>query len=171
MNNRIYPRLAWDGIRKNKRFYLPFILTCVGMVMMFYIIHHLAAMPALDSMSGGSSVKLILGFGVWVIAVFAFVFLIYSNSFLMRRRQKEFGLYNILGMGKKNLSIVYIWETVIVYVLSMFAGLVCGIGLSKLAELGLVHMLYGKVNYDFTISTEAVSDTFMVFGIIFIILL
>ena len=171
MNNRIYPRLAWDGIRKNKRFYLPFILTCVGMVMMFYIIHHLAAMPALDSMSGGSSVKLILGFGVWVIAVFAFVFLIYSNSFLMRRRQKEFGLYNILGMGKKNLSIVYIWETAIVFVISMIAGLVCGIGLSKLAELGLVHMLYGKVNYDFTISTEAVSDTFMVFGIIFIILL
>ena len=99
-----YPRLAWDGIRKNKRFYLPYILTCAGMVMMFYIIHHLAAMPALDDMAGGSTTKLTLGFGVWVIAVFALIFLTYTNSFLMRRRQKEFGLYNILGMGKKNLG-------------------------------------------------------------------
>lgn len=165
-----YPRLAWDGIRKNKRFYLPYILTCAGMVMMFYIIHHLAAMPALDSMAGGTTTKLTLGFGVWVIAVFALVFLIYTNSFLMRRRQKEFGLYNILGMGKKNLSMVYIWETLIVFGISMISGLVCGIGLSKMAELGLVRMLYGEVTYDFVIRSEVILDTLLVFGIIFVFL-
>lgn len=165
-----YPRLAWDGIRKNKRLYLPYILTCAGMVMMFYIIHHLAAMPALDGMAGGSATKLTLGFGVWVIAVFALIFLTYTNSFLMRRRQKEFGLYNILGMGKKNLGMVYIWETVIVFVISMISGLVCGIGLSKMAELGLVRMLYGEITYDFTISSEVILDTFLVFGVIFVFL-
>lgn len=165
-----YPRLAWDGIRKNKRLYLPYILTCAGMVMMFYIIHHLAAMPALDGMAGGSTTKLTLGFGVWVIAVFALIFLTYTNSFLMRRRQKEFGLYNILGMGKKNLGMVYIWETVIVFVISMISGLVCGIGLSKMAELGLVRMLYGEITYDFTISSEVILDTFLVFGVIFVFL-
>ena len=165
-----YPRLAWDGIRKNKRLYLPYILTCAGMVMMFYIIHHLAAMPALDGMAGGSTTKLTLGFGVWVIAVFALIFLTYTNSFLMRRRQKEFGLYNILGMGKKNLGLVYIWETVIVFVISMISGLVCGIGLSKMAELGLVRMLYGEITYDFTISSEVILDTFLVFGVIFVFL-
>lgn len=165
-----YPKLAWDGIRKNKRLYIPYILTCAGMVMMFYIIHHLAAMRALDGMAGGTTTKQILGFGVWVIAIFALVFLTYTNSFLMRRRQKEFGLYNILGMGKKNLSMVYIWETMIVFGISMFSGLVCGIALSKMAELGLVHMLFGEITYDFTVSSEVLFDTFLVFGIIFTLL-
>ena len=166
----LYPKLAWEGIRKNRRLYLPYILTCIGMVMMFYIIHYLAAMPTLDSMAGGSSTKLVLGFGVWIIAVFALVFLLYTNSFLMRRRQKEFGLYNILGMGKKNLSMVYGWETLLVFGASMVSGLVCGVALSKLAELGLVRMLGEGVTYDFTVSGEVFLDTFAVFGIIFCIL-
>ncbi|MCI6995445.1 MAG: ABC transporter permease [Eubacterium sp.] len=170
MKTGFYPKLAWDGIRKNKRFYLPYILTCAGMVMMFYIIHHLAAMPALDDMAGGSTTKLTLGFGVWVIAVFALIFLTYTNSFLMRRRQKEFGIYNILGMGKKNLGLVFLWETFIVFAISIISGLVCGIGLSKMAELGLVHMLYGEITYDFIISSEVFFDTFLVFGIIFVFL-
>lgn len=170
MKIRLYPRLAWDGIRKNKRFYFPYILTCAGMIMMFYIIHHLAAMPALDAMAGGSTVKLSLGFGVWVIAVFALIFLAYTNSFLMRRRQKEFGMYNILGMSKKNIGHVYVWETLMIFVFSMSVGLLCGIGLSKLTELGLVRMLYGEISYDFTISFEAIADTFLVFGIIFVFL-
>lgn len=165
-----YPRLAWDGIRKNKRFYLPYILTCSGMVMMFFIIHHLAAMQALNGMAGGSTTKLTLGFGVWVIAAFALVFLTYTNSFLMRRRQKEFGLYNILGMGKKNLCLVFAWENLFLFGISMALGLVCGIALSKMAELGLVRMMYGEITYDFTISLEAVGDTFLVFGVIFVFL-
>lgn len=166
-----YPRLAWDGIRKNKRFYLPYILTCSGMIMMFYIIHHLAAMQALNGMAGGSTTKLTLGLGVWVIAAFALIFLTYTNSFLMRRRQKEFGLYNILGMGKKNLSLVFVWENLMLFGISMVLGLICGIGLSKMAELGLVRMLYGEISYDFTISSEAIWDTLLVFGAIFVFLL
>lgn len=170
MKLNLYPKLAWDGIRKNKRFYLPYILTCGGMIMMFYIIHHLAAMSALDGMAGGSTTKRTLGFGVWVLAAFALIFLTYTNSFLMRRRQKEFGLLNILGMGKKNLSFVHAWETIIVFAISMSCGMACGIGFSKLAELGLVRMLYGDVTYDFIISREVISDTFLVFGIIFVFL-
>lgn len=171
MKRGFYPKLAWDGIRKNKRIYLPYILTCSGMVMMFYIIHHLAAMPALEQMSGGSSTAMILGFGVWVIAVFALLFLTYTNSFLMRRRQKEFGLYHILGMGKKNLSVVYVWETLFTFGISLFCGLGCGVALSKMAELGLVRMLGDAVTYDFWISPEVLWDTLMVFGIIFCLLL
>ena len=90
MRINFYPRLAWDGIRKNKRFYLPYILTCGGMVMMFYIIHHLAAMPALDGMAGGATTKLPLAFGVWVIGVFALIALTSTNSLSMRPSQKAF---------------------------------------------------------------------------------
>lgn len=170
MKLNFYPKLAWDGIRKNKQLYIPYILTCMGMVMMFYIIHHLAAMEALDYMSGGGSTRQMLGMGVWVIAVFALIFLTYTNSFLMRRRQKEFGLYNILGMGKKNLSAVYAWETVMVFGISMMGGLVCGIALSKMAELGLIRMLEGEMIYDFTISPEVLADTVVIFGVIFLFL-
>ena len=166
-----YAKLAFEGIRKNKRLYIPYILACGGMVMMFYIIHYLAAMPSLDNMAGGRSTKQILGFGVWVIAAFSLIFLIYTNSFLMRRRQKEFGLYNILGMGKKNLSAVYVFETVIMFFVSMILGLVFGVALSKMAELGLVNMLNEKITYGFTFSSEVFFDTFLVFGIIYLFLL
>ena len=105
MRAGLYPKLAWDGIRKNKRFYLPYILTCIGMVMMFYIIHYLAAMPTLKDMPGGDTMEMVLGLGTWVVALFAVIFLFYTNSFLMRRRQKEFGLYNMLGNLSRFVSI------------------------------------------------------------------
>lgn len=171
MNANFYPKLAWDSIRKNKRLYLPYILTSAGMVMMFYIIHYLATMPELDAMAGGSSTKMVLSLGVWVIAVFALAFLLYTNSFLMRRRQKEFGLYNILGMGKKHLSIMFLWETIMVYGISVASGLAVGIALSKLTELGLIRVLSGEVTYSFTVSAAALLDTLWVFGGIFILLL
>ena len=167
MNLTFYPKLAWDGIRKNRRLYLPYILTCGGVVMMFYIIHYLAAMPLLDSMSGGRTTKQMLGFGVWIVALFALIFLFYTNSFLMRRRRKEFGLYNILGMGKGNLGLVLLWETVIIFALSMGSGLLGGMAFSKLAELSLPRILEGEITYTLTVNAEAVWDTFLIFVPIF----
>ena len=166
----VYPRLAFDGIRKNKRLYLPYIFTCIGTVTMFYIIHRLAAMPALKSMPGGDSTVMILGFGVWVVAFFSLIFLVYTNSFLMRRRKKEFGLYNILGMGKKNLSLVLLFETLTVAAISVLSGIASGIALSKLAESGLVYMVNGKVSYKFTVNVNAALDTLLIFGGIFLLL-
>ncbi len=167
-----YPKLAWDGIRKNKKIYLPYILTCIGMVMMSYIIHYLAAMPTLASMHGGRTMTQVLGFGFWIVALFAVIFLFYTNSFLMRRRQKEYGLYNMLGMGKGHLSILLFWENAVVFVIAMLGGLLGGILLSKMAELCLVMVLNGTVNYDLTINKEAFTDTWLIFvpifGVIFL---
>ena len=167
MKLTFYPKLAWEGIRKNKRLYTPYILTCSGMVMMFYIIHYLAAMPTLKEMPGGDSTTMMLGFGTWIVALFALIFLFYTNSFLIRRRQKEFGLYNILGMGKGNLSMLLLLETVILFCISMTVGLACGILFSKLAELGLIRALGGEITYDFTINADAFVDTFVIFVPIF----
>ena len=167
MKGMFYPRLALDGIRKNRRLYFPYILTCLGMVMMFYIIHYLAAMPVLNAMAGGRTTALMLGMGTWIVALFALIFLFYTNSFLMRRRKKEFGLYNILGMGKGNLSRMLLWETVIIFAVSMALGLLGGIALSKLAELCLTRILGGEIVYDFTVNGEAISDTFLIFVPIF----
>lgn len=163
MRAGLYPKLAWDGIRKNKRFYLPYILTCIGMVMMFYIIHYLAAMPTLKDMPGGDTMEMVLGLGTWVVALFAVIFLFYTNSFLMRRRQKEFGLYNMLGMGKNHLSLLLLWENGILFVISMVGGLLGGILLSKMAELFMLMLLGGEVTYTLRIDPDAFGDTWVIF--------
>lgn len=166
-----YPKLAFDGIRKNRRMYLPYILTCVGMVMMYYIIAFLAHNDTLKLMPGGATMSELVGFGTGIIAVFSCIFLFYSNSFLIRRRKKEFGLYNILGMGKRNIGIILFWEALIVAVISLAAGLAGGIALSKLAELGYINVLKGQINYDLSVSATAVWMTLKVFGVIFLLLL
>ena len=167
MRANLYPRLAWDGIRKNKRFYAPYLLTCIGMVMMCYILHYLASMPSLKDMPGGDTMTMILELGFLVLALFAVIFLFYTNSFLMRRRQKEFGLYHMLGMGKKHLGLLLLWESGILFVLSMAGGLLLGILLSKMAELCMVMLMEAEGSYTLRIEPEAISDTCGIFLPIF----
>ena len=150
---------------------MPYILTCVGMVMMFYIIMFLAVSDALSALIGAETIRQIFALGSWVIAIFSGIFLFYTNSFLIRRRKKEFGLYNILGMGKRNIGRIIFWETLIIAVISIGTGLFAGIMLSKLAELGLVNIMRGDVTYDLSVSFLSVKRTVQVFGVIFILLL
>lgn len=172
MKAGLYPKLALDGIRKNKRLYVPYILTCIGMVTMYYIIVFLTYSQAVHDLPYGSiTTSETLGLGGWVIAIFSCIFLFYTNSFLIRRRKKEFGLYNILGMSRRNLSMIVFWETIIVGAVSLILGMFSGILLSKLAELGLVYILKGNVSYRFEISPDAAVRTVFVFTVIFILLL
>lgn len=170
MTHRLYPRLAWQGITKNKRLYLPFLLTCVGMVMMTYILLSLASSPILQTFPGGDPMPMILGMGSFVMAAFAVLFLFYTNSFLIRRRNREFGLYNILGMGKGNLAKVLAWETVIMALISIAGGEVLGIALGKLFELLLVNIVDGTVQMQFTVSVPATTMTTILYLAIFALL-
>ena len=145
MKQSFYPKLAWTGIRKNKRLYTPYILTCIGMVIMFYIMSFLSTSDVLQSMPGGDTMQAMLDLGCGVIGFFALIFLFYTNSFLIRRRKKEIGLYNILGMGKWNLAGVLFWETVMIAGISLASGLLFGIVFSKIAELGMVNILGSQV--------------------------
>ena len=171
MKAGFYPRLAASGIRKNRRMFVPYILTCTGMVMMFYIIMFLAVTDAIDFQMGRDTIRGMFALGSWVIAIFSTIFLFYTNAFLIRRRKKEFGLYNILGMGKRNIARVLFWETLMTALLSIGIGLFAGILFSKLAELGLVCVLRGDVTYDFSVPMVAVIRTLQVFGVIFVLLL
>ena len=166
-----YPKLAASGIRKNKRMYIPYIFTCIGMVMMFYIIMFLAVSDAISPLIGAETIRQIFALGSWVIAIFAGIFLFYTNSFLIRRRKKEFGLYNILGMGKRNIGRILFWETLIIAVLSVGIGLFAGILFSKLAELGLVNVMHGEITYDLSVSMLAITRAVQIFGVIFVLLL
>ena len=164
-------RLAWSGIRKNRKLYLPYCLTIIGMVMMSYIMQALSYAPALHSFKGANQLEAILSLGKLVIAVFAAIFLLYTNSFLIRRRYREFGLYNVLGMDKNALCRVVFWENLMVAALGLTAGLFFGGALYKLAELGLVNMVHGQVDHSFTVEWSAIRFTLVIFAIIFAMLL
>ena len=170
MKALFYPRLAWTGIKNNRRLYLPYILTCIGMVAMFYIMLSLSTGEFLDKMRGGTTLGSVLGLGAGVIGFFAVLFLFYTNSFLIRRRKKEFGLYNILGMGKRNIARVLFSETLILAVVSLVFGLILGAALSKLAELGLAYFVESDAGYDFTVYPTAMGYTVLLFVCIFLLL-
>ena len=171
MKMGFYPKLAWEGIRKNKRLYLPYIMTCIGMVMMHYIISYLSGAAILDSVLGSETVGYAMSLGSWVIAVFSVLFLFYTNSFLIRRRKKEFGLYNILGMGKWNIGRIVLWESVIVAVLSLVLGLAAGALLAKVFELAMANLMGAQITYEITIAPDVMVGTGMIYGGIFLLLL
>lgn len=171
MNRVFYPKLAWTGITKNRKIYLPYILTCIGMVLMYYIVSFLSSNSTVKSMPGGDEMQAILSEGCIVVAVFAMIFLFYTNSFLMRRRKKEFGLYNILGMGKWNLARILFWECLIIAAIALIGGMISGILFSKIGELLMIRMLGGKADFSFYISPNTIIQTVCIFGAIFLLIL
>lgn len=170
MKNGLYTKLAWTGIQKNRKLYLPYMLTCIGMVMMCYIVSFLKYSPVFGQLPGGDTVQAFLNMGFGVMCVFSLLFLFYTNSFLIRRRKTEFGLYNILGMGKKNLALVLGIETLLIALITLAAGLFCGILFSKLAELGIVKILGGTADFSFHIDLQSIRDTLLLFVVIYTLL-
>ncbi len=162
-----YPRLAVSGIKKNSKLYLPYMLTCAGMVTMFYILHFLSVSDFVGKMRGGHNIQMILNYGVWIIGIFSLIFLFYTNSFLMRRRKKEFGLYNILGMGKGNIARILAWETLVSSAASFVSGCIFGIALSKFAEFALSRLANSEVEYRFYVSTKSIGIAAACFSGIF----
>ena len=163
----LYTRLAWDGIRKNGRLYLPYILTCVGMVTMYYMMSELCDSDLLRYMKGGGASHIILGLGSWVIAVFSALFLYYTYSFLIRRRQKEFGLYHVLGLGKRHIALLCVIETAMTAVIALAAGLAIGVGLSFAVELGLRSTMETEMAFTFSVNRSVVLQTVLVYLAIF----
>lgn len=168
MKKLFYLKLAWQGMRKNGKLYRPFLLTCIGMIAMFYILIALSYSPAVASMPSGSNTTAVtLRLGAIVLGIFSVIFLFYTNSFLIRRRDREFGLYNVLGMGKRNLAKILLWETLIEAVISLCGGLFGGILLSKLFEAALLKLSGMTVGFDFYISSESLIITLLMFAAIF----
>lgn len=165
-----YPKLAADSIKKNKKLYLPYILTCCGISAMQYIMFYLSYYTENSGMTGGRIITTTLNYGIIVIVIFSIIFLNYSNSFLLRRRQKEFGIYNILGMSKKNITHIYLWENIIIYLISTVSGITTGIAFSKLAELLLARLIKDNISYDFTINKDLILVCAAVSAFVFLLL-
>lgn len=171
MSRFFYTKLALTNINKHRKTYIPYVLTCISTIAMFYMMHFLSGNPGLKEMSGGDSLITILKLGNIVIGVFSVIFLFYTNSFLIKRRKKEFGLFNILGMEKKHISKVIVWEASFVTVFSLAIGLASGMIVGKLMFLLLNNILHFEVPLTYFVSIKSIGVTSILFLGIFVLTL
>ncbi|WP_449621101.1 FtsX-like permease family protein [Robertmurraya sp. Marseille-Q9965] len=171
MSRFFYTKLALTNMNKHRKTYIPYILTCISTIAMFYMMHFMSGNPGLNEMSGGDSLITILNLGNIVIGVFSVIFLFYTNSFLIKRRKKEFGLFNILGMEKKHISKVIVWEAFFVTVFSLVIGLASGMIIGKLMFLLLNNILHFEVPLTYFVSQKSVGMTIVLFIGIFVLTL
>lgn len=164
-----YAKLAFQNIKKNKQTYIPYLLACMGTIMMYYIIRGLSMNQSMLSMRGGEQIRSLMDFGSWIIGIFAVIFLFYTNSFLIKRRKKEFGLYNILGMEKRHLGRVVLWESIYAFLASMTVGLGFGVLFSELVFLAVERALKLEMPLQFEVTPQAMAEALLLFGIIFAI--
>ena len=172
MHKRIFSRLAKQNIRNNKSTYIPYMITCIFCIAMIYMMEFLRDCPTLDqAVRQADEVRMIVFTGEIVVEIFCIIFLIYSNSFLMKRRQKEIGLYNILGLERNHIGIVMFLETIITSIGSLAGGIAAGIIGSKLALLLLLKLLHIPSVLGFYISVKGIFTCLFMFGIVFLMIL
>ena len=172
MRKGIFSKLAVQNIRNNKSTYIPYMITCIFCIAMIYMMEFLRDCPTLDrAVRYAAEVRMILSTGEVVVVIFCVIFLIYSNSFLMKRRQKEIGLYNILGLERNHIGIVLLLETIFTTILSLTGGIAIGILASKLSLLLLLRLLHIPAVLGFYISTKGIITCLLMFGAIFLLIL
>ena len=169
MNNLLYARLAKTNLSKNRQNILPYLLSYIGTVVMFFIMDTLAQGSGFDSMIGKDTILTVMGMGTYIIGLFAVIFLIYSNSFLAKRRKKEFGLFQILGMEKKHLAKILFFESLYLWTASLGIGILLGVLLYRLLFLVLMKLTGLNGTIGFAFSAKAVGSTMLLFGLIFVI--
>lgn len=170
--NLFYSKFALNNLVKNKRFILPYIFSAIFTIASFYILTSLSLGKNLDKLPQGiSATKQVLSLGVIVIAIFSAIFLFYTYSFLIKRRVREFGLYSVLGMTKKQIARILILETIFIAVITLVFGLAFGLLFDKLMLLVLLKLFTAGVSFGFVITPIAVFLTILLFGGIFFLLL
>lgn len=165
--NKVYRKLAFTNIKNNGSLYLPYIISGIVMVAMFYIMMFLNNSKGLEKIYGSSYLTSIMALGVGIIAVFSYIFIFYTNSFIIKRRKKEIGVYNILGMEKRHIAKVMGIETVTVAFIAIIGGIVTGILFSKLSIMLLYKILAVKETIKFEINFSTIINTLIVFGILY----
>lgn len=166
MSSFMYPRLAWQNIKKNGKFYFPYILTIVGASAAFYILLAMNGARDLPENIRYSYLTNFIFFGTIVIGIFSVIFLFYTNSFLMKRRNKELGMYNILGMDKRHIGKVLVFESIYTALIGIGGGIIIGIVFQKLVTLLLYKLMKFDVPFGFYIFYEGIGITFIFFTVI-----
>lgn len=166
-----FPKMAAGNLVRNRRFVFPYLLTGIITVAMFYNITFLAWHQEIRNMPGGDTIPAIMYLGTIVVGIFSIIFLLYTNSFLIKRRHKEIGLYNILGMSKRHIAVVLLWETLYTCLVTIVGGILLGILLSKLLLLLLYKILFFTVQFGFSVNFTSVAVTAALFAGIYLVAL
>lgn len=167
----LYFRLAVTNLKNNRQFYLPYILAGIVCAMMFYIMRAIQGSTGIASMRGAGLLSIVLTMGLVIVGICACIFLFYTNSFVMKRRKKELGVYNILGMEKRHIAKVMAWESIMLYLLSVCGGLLVGIVFHKLAAMFLYKLTGVSESIPFYISGWGCLQTAELFGILYLLML
>ncbi len=164
MRNGLYPKLAAQGMKQNRRFFAPYLLALAGLTAAFYVMCALCFDPGVLKMRGSAYVMVMMQIGMFVAGILSTVLLLYINSFLMKQRKKELGLYNILGMGKGNIALIQCWESLYTALTGIVGGLVLGVVLHKLATIALTALLQFSIPFSSSLSLPAAIVTAVFFG-------
>ncbi len=171
MSKAFFPRLAAQNIVKNGRFYFPYILTVIFTAAAFYICLAMSLTDKLPNMTRYVYLSVYMGIGCFVVGLFILIFLLYTNSFLMKRRLKELGLYNVLGMGKGNITAVLVYETLYVWLIGVALGVGVGIVFNKLVGMLAYRLMRIDVGFGFNVSIKGAWVTAAFFGAVLLITL
>lgn len=169
--NHLYCRLAVTNLKNNGQFYVPYILAGMVSAMMFYIMRAVQGNDSINAMRGASVLHIVLFMGVVIVGACVCIFLFYTNSFVMKRRKKELGVYNILGMEKRHIAKVLAWEALILYLISVCGGLVCGIVFNKLVVMFLCKLTGVSESIPFYISGWGCLQTAELFAVVYVLML
>ena len=150
---KFYPRLALVNVTRNAQFYLPYLLSCGGTAAMYYMVVYLSRSEIVASVRGAGYLQSLMILGTGIVALFSIILLLYANGFVMKRRRKELGLYNVLGMEKRHIAHLMFWETL----------------LSKFLLLLLMRLVRLPVAFGFEISSSGIVQTAVLFGILFLL--
>lgn len=170
MTKGFFPKLAAGNIRKNGKTYVPYMISSIITIAMYYIICSLAVNPGLTDMMGAEPLTYMLNLGTWIVAIFSVIFLFYTSSFIIKRRKREFGLYNILGMEKLHIAVTMGWESLITAAVSIGAGLILGIALDKVMYMFFLKIMEASVPLGFFVSADVIFKTITLFAVIFFLI-
>ena len=166
-----FPRLALVNLVRNSRYYGPYLLSCGALAAMYYILRFLTWNEVIQTVRGAAYLQVMMSIGCFVVALFSTVLLLYANSFVMKRRQKELGLYNILGLEKRHIAALCFWETLLCAAVVIPGGIAVGILLSKLILLLLLKLVQIPVQFGFSVSVRGVGETAALLGVLFLLAL
>lgn len=166
-----FPRLALVNLVRNSRYYGPYLLSCGALAAMYYILRFLTWNEVIQTVRGAAYLQVMMSIGCFVVALFSTVLLLYANSFVMKRRQKELGLYNILGLEKRHIAALCFCETLLCAAVVIPGGIAAGILLSKLILLLLLKLVQIPVQFGFSVSVRGVGETAALLGVLFLLAL
>lgn len=161
---KFYLKLALGNIKKNKKLYSSYFVSSIFSIALYFIIKNLENSPTLN---GNLNLTLFLNLGGYVIAIFSLIFLLYTNSFVIKNRKKEISLYHILGMEKRNVRSMMLLETIIIALISLVSGIVIGMLLSQITSVIILRIIRKSIHFSLIFSLDAFIKTIIIFSIIF----